>query len=119
PWWGLSAREQKTKEDQNRLQEVGRILQQNQEWYVRRLGPETLVKIDQVYSNPEVPSYSRTLMGWSTGAGLMGFLFSFAIVAPIVVAIFILPFRGWVWIASFVAALLGLVLLIFAMLWLF
>jgi len=119
PWWGFSAREQTTQEDQRRVQEVFKLIQANSQWYERRISHEHGRKIEQVYTVKGVTGHSSSLMGWNTGAGLMGFIFSFAVIAPIIVAIFVVPFRAWVWIASFVAALLGLILLIFSMLWLF
>src|SRR5262249_47279345 len=119
PWWGLSA-SSPPQEEAIRRQDVGRLIKQNADWIMRRLGIDVFEKMDEVYSRRGSETrYSRTLMGWRTGAGIMGFIFSFAVIAPIIVAIFVVPFRGWVWIASFVAALFGLILLIFSMLWLF
>src|SRR5262249_8826371 len=74
-WWGLSVTAPTNQESANRIRDVEPIFQRSLDWWNRRLTAEAVMKVRRVY-DPNTPDvrFSTTLMGWRTGAGIMGFL---------------------------------------------
>src|SRR5262249_45634697 len=90
------------------------------EWWTKKLSKSALIEIGEVLDrdNPRTKG-GGMVWGWATGTGLMGLIFMFIIVAPLIVGIFVRVLRPWLWIGSFLSAVFGIILLIFALIWVF
>ncbi|HUT12067.1 MAG TPA: DUF4339 domain-containing protein [Thermoguttaceae bacterium] len=110
PWWGVSMDVEKMMEaDSKKQEEFQRIMRNDAEWYVDHLDSTPRGKDES----------SERLWGWSTGTGLTGFILSFFILAIGIVPLFVKAVRPWAFFGSFAAAVMGLILFIFALTWMF
>jgi hypothetical protein len=60
----------------------------------------------------------RSVYGWGTGSGIMGFVFALLIVPLTVVPIFVAPMQRWSWVVAFVIATLGVIVFTLGLAWL-
>lgn len=119
PWWSFKEHRSEGRsrdrngedehafwEEQHRFKREN--IRKNAQWYNEH------VKYDMFAGFHEA-----SLWGWSTGPGLMGFIFVFLIAGLIVPALIIPVLARWAWIGAFVSAFLGLLTFIFSMIWFF
>jgi len=117
PWWGISTESDPGKisgmDDVEKMAKKGtdalEVWMKGAEWYR-----------DHLDSVPRPGSKdSETLWGWSTGTGVTGFILSFFILAIGIVPMFVKAVRPWAFFGSFAAAIMGLILFIFSLTWMF
>ena len=61
---------------------------------------------------------SRSVWGWETGYGITGFILGFVILSLAITPLFVPVIQDWSWIGSFITAILGILTMILALLWL-
>jgi hypothetical protein len=99
------------------MKESARIFIENLDWYRDRFSSKDYARLFEL--GKEQRTFSKIIWGIHTSAGILGLVFAFLIIAPVIVAIFVAPMRSWLWISSFVSSIFGLVVLIFALTWIF
>ena len=126
PWWGMHLRkpERSSSGSGERyakdMRTLERIRRESKSWYLDNIGARKLEKYeDRANELRESEEVSLWLWGWSTGAGIVGLLLSVAILPMVLAPIFLKFLRPWSWIASFGSAVLGLIILILSLVWLF
>ena len=92
-----------------------RVVLRNQDWYEsHRVYFEDLA--DEMVGATEATS---RIWGWQTGIGITGLIFSLIILSLAITPIFVTIIQNWTWIGSFITAILGIITLILALVWLF
>src|SRR5262245_32512598 len=119
PWWGLRVREPTFDEARGMGADVGRRMElverESSVWWIEHVG---LSKMIALKGDRDIP-VSITLLGLHTGTGLFAFIVSLLILGAVITSLFVGVLAEWRWTGAFLFALLGLILLIFGMLWLF
>lgn len=141
PWWGVSVKNMEPDRDRMRdmtpkqlekfqeemeelaekMEEMGEIVNDRSidDWYESH-GVDEEMRDKQKDADEDTKKISVWLWGWSVATGWVAFLFGLLLIAPIVVvAMVVKPIRDWAWIGSFVVAILGLVVLIMSLMWVF
>ncbi|MGD0897003.1 MAG: GYF domain-containing protein [Thermoguttaceae bacterium] len=123
PWWGITLRKPdsigKVAEMANwgigKETRMQRVVLRNQNWYEsHRVYFEDLA--GEMVGGSEATS---RIWGWQTGLGITGLIFSLIILSLAITPIFVAIIQNWSWIGSFITAILGIITLILALVWLF
>ncbi len=92
-----------------------RVVLRNQDWYESH-GVYFEDLAGEMVGGSEATS---RIWGWRTGSGIAGLIFSLLILALAITPIFVTIIQKWSWIGSFITAILGIITLILALVWLF
>lgn len=108
PWWGISVDPDNAGiADAQRLVKVFR---NNESWYRQ---------YDGAGGDFDQEQRSAWLWGWSTGLGITGFVFRFFILTAAILPMCLSVVRPWAWPGMFAAAIMGLILFIMSLVWIF
>jgi hypothetical protein len=106
PWWGIRKRGSL---DNDQSKNVARVATRNKAWY----DEHGIARIELTRS------VDKWLWGPETASGVIGLIVALAMAPLTIVPIAVKSAQPWGWIGSLITAVLGLVLVILAMLWVF
>lgn len=121
PWWGISVNviEVKSKDDAEAIKNAGEIIEENRTWYQSHLSFDSYRRLSNIDGRGERRTASATLLGITTGTGLFAFIMSIFILGGVITSWFVGIIAPWRWTGSLFFALMGLILLILGIVWLF
>jgi hypothetical protein len=132
PWWRISFGVRSPEElkimhtgpreaYKKNIKASARVVKDNLDWYRDQFSSRDYARLFDLAGEEqkEQTTFSVVIWGIQTPAGILGLVFACLIAPPVVVAILVAPMRPWVWTSSFVASTFGLVVLIFALTWVF
>jgi hypothetical protein len=128
PWWRMSLSVRSAEElkvmytgpreaYKKNAKDSARIVKDNLDWYRDRFSYRDYGRLFDV--GEQQTTFSMMIWGIHTSAGILGLVFACLIVPPVVVAIVVAPVRRWVWTSSFASSVFGLIVMIFALTWIF
>jgi len=97
------------------MKEVREVWEEDEDWYEDNVGKKKM----RTAMESKKKEKGVTLFGWSTGTGVVAFIFSFAIAAFVVLPMFLKVLGGWAWIGSFASAAMAIPILILSLVWWF
>eukprot|EP00913_Durusdinium_trenchii_P022843 g21447.t1 len=129
PWWGITVATmskpkvtigggnlegviQDAKERAEKFKDASRIMDRHECWYKEMKVHTYLVQKREALGN-DAEWVTVRLWGWNTGTGLSAFILGLITLPLGIVPIFVIPYQRWSWIGAFVAAEIGLIVLIF------
>ncbi|MFQ5731985.1 MAG: GYF domain-containing protein [Planctomycetaceae bacterium] len=102
-----------------------RVAKRSKKWWDRHLesgGDDFDTRLDELAENvdkDEKLSMSMTVWGWNAGSGIMAFVFGAAVLVLGIVSLAVPILRIWSWTVSAAATVMGILALVFSMLWVF
>jgi len=121
PWWGISIDVEKASEiDSSKQSDFRKIVNNDGEWWADHdVDKDVLGAVVFGRTPPDSHEVSDRFWGWSTGTGVAGFILSFFILAIGIVPMYVKVVRPWAFFGSFAAAIMGLILFILSLTWMF